>query len=368
MRYTREDGCRAWLTYAYWQPQNLMDALSDFGDAGSIYDRLMKDGGAFLKPYLTAVQIQELKERAQPDAMHDMMLTMQKYQIGVVSMEDYGYPDSLRNIADPPPILFYRGDLDCLMGKCVTIVGSRAASANAIDAAQKVARELAEHGVTIVSGLAAGIDTAAHEGCLKGGSPTAGIMACGLDVDYPASSRRLKEEIIRKGGVLLSELPLGAPAIGRNFPVRNRIMSGLSKGVVLIEARIKSGSMTTVQHALDQGREVFAYPGNIGSEWAEGTHQLLREGANYFTSAQDVLEDLGWMEDRPVPTKEEKQELPAMTEEQRRVYAQLSQGECSFDQLASATGLDTPALSGVLTMLQILGLVKSMPGKTYIRV
>ena len=145
-------------------------------------------------------------------------------------------------------------------------------------------------------------------------------------------------------------------------------MSGLSKGVVLIEARIKSGSMTTVQHALDQGREVFAYPGNIGSEWAEGTHQLLREGANYFTSAQDVLEDLGWMEDRPAPTKKQKQELPAMTEDQRRVYAQLSQGECSFDQLASATGLDTPALSGALTMLQILGLVKSMPGKTYIRV
>ena len=149
------------------------------------------------------------------------------------------------------------------------------------------------------------------------------------------------------------------------YPVRNRLISGLSKAVVMMEALIRSGSMTTVNHALAQGKDVYAYPGNIGSEWAEGAHQLLREGAIYFTSAQDILEDLGWMNDTPQPTVEQKAALPPMNDRQRQLYTLLSRREMSFDELAEATGFDAPTLSGELTMLTILGLIRSLPGKIF---
>ena len=251
------------------------------------------------------------------------------------------------------------------MGKCIGIVGTRKAAPNTLEATQKIACELSNAGVTIVSGFAMGIDTAAHTGCLEGRSPTAALMACGLDVDYPSCNHELKERIVQSGGVLLSEYPAGCPALKWHFPVRNRMIAALSKAVVMMEAQVRSGSMTTVHHALEQGKEVYAYPGNIGSEWAAGAHQLLREGASYFTSAQDILEDMKWDEDVPTPTQEQKSALPPMRDTQRRIYALLCQREMSYDELAEATGFDAPTLSGELTMLSILGLVKSLPGKTF---
>lgn len=367
MRYTRLDGCRAWLTYAHLRPAALARLIYEQGDADAIYERFVRDGARFLEGYAAQEQIEMLRQHAQPQAMHDMMQTMRKHQMGIMSRDDFVYPDSLRDIPDPPQFLFYRGDTDCAMGKCITIVGSRKPSPMAVEATTKIARELSQHDVSIVSGLAMGIDSAAHQGCMDGGSPTIGVMACGLDVNYPAENKKLRESVVNTGGLLLSEYPPGTHAMAWHFPIRNRILAGLSRGVIMIEARIRSGSMTTVQHALDQGKDVFAYPGNIGTLWAEGTHQLLREGANYFTSAQDVLEDMGWLDERPMTTQAEKKELPPMSEDQRKVFAQLSEGEKSFDQLALETGLDTPALSGALTILQILGLIKAMPGKSYIR-
>lgn len=367
MRYTREDGCRAWLTYGLIRSDVLVKILRDFGNAEAVYDRFMNGDSAFLAEYLAPQQIELLRQRAVPEAMHDMMVALKRSQIGIVTMEDYGYPDMLRNIPAPPAILFYRGNLDCLMGRCVTIVGSRKASPNVLEATTKIARELSDFGVTIVSGLAMGIDGAAHRGCLMGTSPSVGVMACGLDVNYPSDHHQLKEDIVEGGGVLLSEYPPGMRNISWFFPVRNRIMAGLSSAVVMMEARIRSGSMSTVTHALDQGREVFAYPGNIGTEWAEGTHQLLKEGANYFATAADIMDILGWDKVDPKPQKQQVAELPPMSKEQRLIFTQLSQGEKSFDQLAAATGLDTSSLSVGLTMLQIQGLVKSLPGKTYIK-
>ena len=365
MRYQREDGCRAWLTYGQLKPEALAGLLAEMGGAEAVYDRFMRDGSGFLAPYATLQQRELLRDHASPEAMHEMMLVMRRLNLGILSMEDYSYPDALRAIADPPPLLFYQGNPDCLMGRCVAMVGSRRASPNILAVTRSIACELSRSGVTIVSGLAMGIDTAAHQGCLEGGSPTAAVLGCGMDVDYPAENAQLRRQIVEGGGVLLSEYPPGTPALGWHFPVRNRILSGLCKGVIMMEARIRSGSMTTVNHALDQGREVFAYPGNVGSEYAEGAHQLLRDGAIYFTDAADVLQDLGWAEEKPAPTPAQKAELPPMSEEQRQVYQLLSRQEMSFDELAAASGLDSPTLSGALTMLQILGLVRSMPGKTY---
>lgn len=368
MRYTREDGCRAWLTYGLLRADSAVTLLEEHGSAEAIYDRFIRQGGAFLKPYASPGAIDRLKEQATRSAMHDMMVLMQKLNIGILAHSDALYPDSLRNIQSPPALLFYRGDPDCLMGKCVAVVGSRNASPQGIDVTTRICRDLSSAGVTIVSGFAMGIDTAAHEGCLEGGSPTAAVLGTGLDVDYPIENVDLKERIIQTGGVLLSEYPPGFRANKAVFPVRNRIISGLGKALVMMESRIRSGSMLTVQHALDQGREVFAYPGTPGTEWAEGAHQLLREGANYFTSAQDILEDLSWDDEVSAPVRQQTRELPPMSDDQRRIYQLLGQGEMSFDQLAASSGLPTPTLSAALTMLQMMGLVKSMPGKSYCRV
>lgn len=363
MRYTREDGCRAWLAHGMI-PFTLMAALlGEFGSCEAVYDRFRSRGPSVLSGYVSEKQIKLLSERSQPDAMHEMMLIMHRLEIGMLTPDDDSYPDALRNIPDPPPLLFYRGNPDCLSGRLVTMVGSRKASLSGERAAYAIAKELSASGVSVVSGLAVGIDTASLKGGLDGGSPVVGVAACGLDVDYPAANHALKEQIIAAGGVLISEYPPGTQPLRHHFAVRNRIMSGLSRAVLMMEASIRSGSMITVQHALDQGREVYAYPGEPGTAWAEGAHQLLREGANYFASAKDVLEDMGWLAETPqAPIV---RELPSLTPEQQRVYALLQRGEMSFDELAMAAGLEAQTLSGALTMLKIMGLVEDLPGKVY---
>lgn len=369
MRYTREEGCRAWLTYGLMTANKLQAVLDAFdGDAQCVYDAFVRTGGQCLEKLTKPEQRAQLLQRAAPEQMHDMMVTMHRLDMHIVSRADVLYPDALRDLSDAPALLFYRGNLDCLSRRCLTMIGTRTPSIQAEDATVRIARELSEHGVTIVSGFAYGIDSAAHLGCLDGGSPTASVLACGLDVDYPVENIELREQIVEAGGVLLSEYPPGMRASPIVFPVRNRILAGLSRAVVMMEGKIRSGSMNTVQHALDQGKDVFAYPSAAGGELAEGTHQLLREGAIYFTTAQDILEDMQWDSgDCRPPTLEEQSALPEVSGNQRAVLTLLSRGEMSFDQLISASGLSPSTLSGTLTMLQIQGLIRALPGKTYCR-
>lgn len=368
MHYTREDACRAWLTYGMFRADTLHELLEEYGSAESIYDRFVKSGSAFLKERAGEFSITQLTEQAERAMMHEMLLTMQRLDMQIVSFDDPDYPASLRNMQSPPALLFYRGNIDCLMGKCIAVVGSRKASPQGLDVTRKICRELSSAGVTIISGLAMGIDAAAHEGCLNGGSPTAAVLGCGLDVDYPVENLDLKERIVQSGGVLLSEYPPGSRASKYVFQVRNRIISGLGRALLMMESRIQSGSMLTVHHALDQGKEVYAYPGIPGTEWAEGAHLLLREGANFFTGAADILEDMGWESDSALTITQQIKELPPMSDQQRCVYTLLSQGELSFDQLAAETNMSVPDLTVALTMLQMMGLVKAMPGKNYCRV
>ena len=368
MHYSREDGCRAWLTYGMLSAESLREVLNHFGSAEAVYGSFVGTDGRALKELgVSAEAIANLRTQADAGQMHHMMLTMQRFNVGIMSYNDDIYPDSLRNIQQPPALLFYRGNLNCLMGRCVTVVGSRSASPRGLEATRKVCADLGRAGVTTVSGLAVGVDAAAHEGCMEGGMPTAAVLACGMDVEYPAENIALRESIVSSGGVVLSEYPFGMRPNKFVFSVRNRIMSGLGKALIMMECRIRSGSMLTVQHALEQGRDVFAYPGIPNSEWSEGAHQLLREGAIYFTTAQDVLEDLKW-QDRPLVIVDRKaNNVPQLTDEQRMIFSLLSREEMSFDELASASGLPAPVISGSLTILEMFGLIRSMPGKIYCR-
>lgn len=364
MRYTREDGCRAWLTYGFLSYQSLRGVMEEFGCAEEIYDRFMQEGSDFLREWTDEEQLSLLRQRSPRGCMHEMMQRMQRAGMGIVYLEDAAYPEELRHLSDPPVFLYYQGDLECACGRCITMIGSRNASIKALEAAEDMARQFGECGVTVVSGMALGIDSAAHTGCISAGAPSIGVLGCGLDVDYPSENKELKRKLLCGGGLLLSEYGPGITSRGWHFPVRNRIMAGLSRATVMVECRIRSGSMSTVHHALDQGRDVFAWPGIPGTEWAEGAHQLIREGARYATCAADILEDLDWLENRP-PTKAQKAALPPLSEEQKNVYACLKRGSQSMDELALATSLDSASLSSALTMLQLLGLVRAEPGKIY---
>lgn len=367
MQYQREHGCRAWLTYGQLSYQTLRMLLETYGSAAELYNSLHESPSWVDK--LTPLQRQRLFQHGTPEAMHTLMVTMQKHDIGILSIEDAEYPMALKQIDDPPLLLFYRGDLSCLERRCIAMVGSRKASVHGVDAARRIAAGLAEQGITIVSGLAMGIDGACHQGAIDAGAPTCAVMGCGLDIAYPAEHQKLHQAILDGDGVLLSEYPPEAPALSWHFPVRNRILSGLCRAVVFVEGQVKSGSMSTIAHALEQGRDVFAYPGRVDTPWSEGACTLIREGAVLCTSARDILESMGWdRRDARPATREEMKSLPPLNPIQQRVLAQLSMDDLSFDQLTAALQVAPAELSTALTMLQLMGLIRPLPGKIYSKI
>ena len=273
------------------------------------------------------------------------------------------YPAQLRPLVDAPTVLFVRGCVGVLQGRCVAIVGARAATQLARQTAYRLGRDLAARGVTVVSGLARGIDAAAHEGALEGGGPTVAVMASGLDEIYPPEHRKLAERIVGAGGALLTEMPMGSPPRRAHFPLRNRLISGLSAGVLVVEARRRSGSLITVRHALTQGREVFVVPGAVEGPFAEGTNQLLREGARPVLSALDVLEDFGWPaqsaadEAPPLHGTDEAGDLASEPSrgggaDAKRVLGLLQAGPVARSELADRSGLGAGRLAQVLLELE----------------
>jgi DNA processing protein len=205
---------------------------------------------------------------------------------------DAAYPPLLAMIPDPPEALWLRGRLEPLTGLAVAIVGSRAATAYALEAAGALAFDLARRGVVVVSGMARGVDGAAHRGALEAGGVTVAVLGCGVDIAYPGEHRRLRDEILERGAVT-AELPPGAPPLAHHFPLRNRIISGLSRAVVVVEAGEKSGSLITARCALEQGREVMAVPGSTLSGRNRGSHALLKDGAKLVEGVDDILDELG---------------------------------------------------------------------------
>lgn len=356
----------AWLASASMPPDTIRNILDDYTSPEEIYNAFFHDDQNLA--HMISPRFREiLKSNGTDLKMKTMQDVMEKNGINVLRYTDDTYPQSLREIDLYPPVLFYQGNLQILERRTVAMVGSRAASYSGLKAAGKLACELSEAGVSIVSGMATGIDTASHQGCIKGGSPTIAVTGCGLDIVYPRENGRLRDNILSKGGLILTEYAPGEKPAGWHFPLRNRIICGISHALILIEAKIRSGSMTSVQHALDQGKDIFVYPGDPDSEYFEGNHRLLREGGIYFTDAEDVLTDLHWLDNQSAVRQniDCSAEKSVLTPEQAAVISALKPGTLSFEQLLERTNLDPPVLMSTLTMLQISGLIESLPGKQY---
>jgi len=291
---------------------------------------------------------------------------MDKLGVSLINFQDPLYPSNLRTIFNPPFLFYLRGQLKKEDVDALAIVGTRRATTYGKLVARRMARELGREGITIVSGMARGIDTAAHQGALEVGARTIAVLGCGIDVVYPPENRELMEEIVEKGAVI-SEFPLRTLPDAPNFPQRNRIISGLSKGVLVAEAPQKSGALITADFALEQGREVFAVPGQINSPNSQGVNRLIKEGAKLVESTEDILEELNFSYSGRLKREEAGDEKLSLSSEEKRVFGLLRDTPLHIDSVIRDSGLPASKIAEVLMRLEIRGLVREIPGKLFVR-
>ena len=362
--------------------------------------------------FLTEKAAESLKDKTLDESRKILGECTDK-EIGILTLEDGKYPNKLKNIADPPVVLYYRGKLPDFDGNPVIgVVGTRDASAYGLKSAKKMGYQIARCGGVLVSGMAAGIDRAAMEGALMAGSPVVGILGCGADVVYPARNRGLYADTVRYG-CLLTEFPPRTPPYHYNFPKRNRIISGLSDGVLVVEAPQRSGALITARQAMDQGRDVFVVPGNIDVASAQGSNALLRDGAMPAGCGWDVVgeyegrypgkvKNAGQVElnlsaeDRSLAQVAQKPQksgvkpakkkrslkkvidnpenepyidltkiLPSLSETERAIVNQLAGGGKLADDIIADSGLSTPVVLSCLTILEVRGIVRRLPGRMF---
>jgi DNA processing protein len=286
--------------------------------------------------------------------------------VRVIVWGDPDYPTRLQEIPSAPPILYVRGSLEPGDGTAVAIVGARHATAYGEDMSRELGAELGRRGLTIVSGLARGIDAAAHRGALAAGARTLGVLGCGVDRIYPPEHEGLAAEVAARGAVL-SEFPLGTPPLRPHFPRRNRIISGLSLGVVVVEASVESGALITANHALEQGRDVFAVPGRVHARYSEGCNRLIKAGAILVSSWEDVLDELVPHLRRRERVASADASLPELSTGERQVYELLGEGPLHIDVLIVRTTLASGRVASALSGLEMKGLVRQLPGKVFER-
>lgn len=287
----------------------------------------------------------------------------QEAGIAIIIADDAAYPTVLNNTPDPPLFLYVKGDLH--QGEGIAIVGTRKPTNYGLTVTRRISMELASAGLTIVSGLARGIDTQAHRGALAAGGRTIAVLGCGIDVAYPPENQGLMEDISRSGAVV-TENPFGTQPESGYFPARNRIISGLSRGTVIIEAAEDSGSLITARYAKEQGRTLFAVPGNIGAMNSRGTNSLIRQGALLVESAQDILQDLK-IKSAGVKSADAARDLPSLTRDEEPVFRQITNEPKHIDIVMKESGSTPARTSGALVTLELKGLVKQLPGKYYVK-
>jgi DNA processing protein len=299
---------------------------------------------------------------------------IEKAAVQVVTRDDPEYPKNLREVYDPPIILYVKGTLSERDALAIAIVGSRRTTLYGQDMARKLAYQLGRVGVTVVSGLARGIDTAAHKGALQAKGRTVAVIGCGIDILYPAENEKLANEIVEKGGAVVTEFPFGVKPDRQNFPMRNRIISGWSLGTVVVEANLKSGALITANQAAEQGRQVFAVPGRADSILSRGTNKLIKDGAKLTEDAEDILGEFEYLLPKRATEQAEAASegggtKPALvlSELEAKVMAQVGQEETAIDEIIRASGLTTACVSATLLSLEMKRLVRQLPGKLYVR-
>jgi DNA processing protein len=283
--------------------------------------------------------------------------------IRVVTRDDADYPKRLREIYDPPLVLYVRGTLSDRDHVAIGVVGSRRTSLYGQEMARKLSYQLARLGVTVVSGLARGIDTSAHTGALQAKGRTVAVIGCGLDTTYPPENKKLADEIVEKGGAVVSEFPFGAPPDRQNFPMRNRIISGWSMGVVVVEANLKSGALITAKQAMEQGREVFAVPGRADSPMSRGTNRLIKDGAKLTEDVEDILGEFEYL----FPKEAAAPAALELSEMETKIMAAIGDEEMLMDEIIRATCLTSASVSATLLGLEMKRIVKQLPGRHYAR-
>jgi len=295
--------------------------------------------------------------------------TIERLDLKITTLKCQDYPENLRHIPDPPALLYVRGELEARDSFAIAIVGTRSCTHYGKQTAESLGMELASMGLTIVSGLARGIDSHAHRGALMGKGRTIAVLGTGLDNVYPVEHSSLADEIARSGAVI-SEFPSGVPPVARNFPIRNRIISGLALGTVVVEAPPKSGALITARLALDQGREVFAVPGNITAQTSRGPNQLIRQGAKSVLSAKDIIEEIapeikGMLREETI--KQAAEAKLRLDPNERKIYNTLTQEPLHIDEITLATDLPLAKIGMGLFNLEMKGLAKELPGKLFVR-
>ncbi|MDO9586150.1 MAG: DNA-processing protein DprA [Syntrophales bacterium] len=328
-----------------------------------------------------------IKSFSQWEQVEKELESARKHQVSIITYHDPLYPKYLLNIYDFPTLLYVKGTLreeDVV----VAVVGSRAASAYGRFSTERLCRELAAKGIVVASGLARGIDTAAHRGSLTGRGRTIAVLGCGIDIIYPTENKELFEKIPAQGAII-TEYPFGTPPNGPNFPARNRIISGISLGVVVVEANDKSGSLITARMALEQGREVFAVPGSIDAAGSKGTNKLIKQGAKLIENADDILEEIlpqaginveglsrkegktaGRNNETPLMNDQiAKGRAPAqeLTDGERKLLEHVTSDPINIDTLIAITGEKAGAILNTLLLLELKGRISQLPGKTFIR-
>lgn len=339
-------------------PSRLKKLFDYFGSFKNIWNGKISEFNQFKFPEKL---IESFKLARKNLDTEEYFLRLQKEGIKVVTFFDKNYPALLKEIADPPVIIYYQGEINSeILTECFGVVGTRKPTGYGRVVTEKLSKELSESGLTIVSGLARGIDTIAHKAAIDAGGKTLAVLGGGLFQIFPAENLRLAEKIASGFGAVLTEFPPAYPHLAGNFPARNRIISGLSKGVLVTEAAEDSGSLITARLALEQGREVFAVPGPITSSMSEGTSFLLKEGAKLVSSAQDILDELGVKPRSQVDlssidlTGDEAEILELIKDESRHV-----------DEIARILKKPVSVVSGVLLKLEIIGIVKNLGAGNY---
>jgi len=358
-----DDGVKFWVGFhrvPFIGPTRIDRLIRRFGNL----EQAWRASDATLRTILDERSVESLLKTRAELSLDDEMERIHRLGINVITRDDVSYPWRLAQIAAPPPVLYLKGALTTADDNAVAIVGTRRSTPYGREVTQRLAEELGAAGVTIVSGLALGIDGVAHESALRAGARTVAVLGSGPDIIYPSSHRRLAERIVDQGAVL-ADYPPGSTPDARNFPARNRIISGLCRGVVVVEAPERSGALITADFAAEQGREVFVIPGSVLAAASAGCHRLLRDGARPVTSAADVLIDLGISNASTAATAVQ-QALP-LDEEQRRVLSLLTAEPQHIDEIAAATSMPIGQLGALLIELELGGSVRNLGAQHYAR-